>query len=114
MDVNSGHLLSEQLYKKLRELGEPVEEPKKEPEALDLEEQLERQRVLDELKASVDKLSNYEPVPEELNVAAQKKLAGKDEAMVSLTSGGKLSKWAAKTRKEKRKAQRAARKRNKS
>jgi len=46
----------------------------------------------------------YQPVPKELENAAEKKLAGKDEAYVSLTSGGKLSKWAARQRKLKRKA----------
>ncbi len=54
----------------------------------------------------------YEPVPEELQPAAVKKLAGKPEAVVSLTSGGKLSKWAGKVRKEKRKTIKESRKRN--
>jgi hypothetical protein len=45
----------------------------------------------------------YEPVPPELNHAAKVKLAGRHEAMVSLTSGGKLSRWAAKERKKKQK-----------
>lgn len=57
----------------------------------------------------------YEPVPPELEQAAEKKLAGRDEATVSLTSGGKLSRWAAKKRNE-RKARnrmiRESRKRN--
>ena len=44
----------------------------------------------------------YEPVPPELERAAQKKLAGKNEATVSLTSGGKLSKWAAGRRNERK------------
>lgn len=43
----------------------------------------------------------YEPVPPELKRAAHKKLAGRNEATVSLTSGGKLARWAAKKRKEK-------------
>ena len=51
----------------------------------------------------------YVPVPDELAPAAAKKLAGRDEATVSLTSGGKLSKFAAKKRKQKRKTQKAAR-----
>jgi hypothetical protein len=50
----------------------------------------------------------YEPVPEELEVAANKKLAGQKEAYVSLTSGGKLSTWAAGRRKENRKSKRKA------
>jgi hypothetical protein len=45
--------------------------------------------------------SGYELVPNELERAAEKKLAGRNEATVSLTSGGKLSRWAAKKRKEK-------------
>jgi len=45
--------------------------------------------------------TDYEPVPPELERAAQKKLAGKEETTVSLASGGKLSRWAAKKRKEK-------------
>ena len=36
----------------------------------------------------------YMSVPQKLETAARKKLAGKNEAMVSLTSDGKLSKWA--------------------
>lgn len=46
----------------------------------------------------------YEPVPKEL--------AGRDEAMVSLTSGGKLSLWAAKRRKAKRKMAKESKRRN--
>ncbi|MFZ3171935.1 MAG: hypothetical protein WA118_08150 [Carboxydocellales bacterium] len=56
----------------------------------------------------------YEPVPKELQSAASKKLAGKSEVTVSLTSGGKLSRWAAGKRKEKqqRKAVKESRRRN--
>lgn len=54
----------------------------------------------------------YEPIPEELQPAANKKLAGQNEAFVSLTSGGKLSKWAADKRKIRRKMARESRKRN--
>lgn len=46
--------------------------------------------------------SQYEPIPPELARAAHKKLAGKNEATVSLTSGGKLSKWAAGRRNERK------------
>lgn len=56
--------------------------------------------------------SGYEPVPKELEVSANKKLTGRDEAMVSLTSGGKLSKWAASRRKAKRKMAQASKRRN--
>ena len=41
---------------------------------------------------------NYTELPEELAEAAEKKLDGKDEATVSKTSGGKLSRWAASER----------------
>lgn len=54
----------------------------------------------------------YTKVPKELETAAKKKLAGKDEAFVSLTSGGKLSKWAAKQRKDKKKAAKLSRRKN--
>ena len=47
-------------------------------------------------------MAGYREVPEELEQAAKKKLAGQKEAMVSLTSGGKLSKWAAGERKKER------------
>ena len=61
------------------------------------------------------KEQGYVRVPEELEHAAKVKLAGKEEAYVSKTSGGKLSKWAAKQRKAKRaknKIARASRKKN--
>lgn len=48
---------------------------------------------------------DFEEVPEELNQAAKAKLKGENEAYVSKTSGGKLSKWAAQQRKEKRLAE---------
>jgi len=54
----------------------------------------------------------YQSVPKELENAAEKKLAGKDEAHVSLTSGGRLSRWAAKKRKHRRKMARESRRRN--
>ena len=109
MNTDTGHLISGELYKRYKK---ELEESEKEFKALGLEEQAERQRVVDALKDSVEKLANYEPVPEELRLAAERKLAGKDEAMVSLTSGGKLSKWAVKKRKAKRKMTSASRKGN--
>ena len=51
------------------------------------------------------KEKGYDPVPDELEPAAKRKLAGKDEAYVSRNSGGKLSKWGAKKRKSKLVAQ---------
>ncbi len=46
----------------------------------------------------------YDEVPEELEHAARRKLAGRQEALVSRTSGGKLSTWA-KQRRERLAAQ---------
>ena len=59
-------------------------------------------RQLCNLSDEEKKKLGYVPIPEDLFPAVEAKLAGKDEAMVSLTSGGKLSKWAAKKRKENR------------
>ena len=55
---------------------------------------------------------DYTPVPQELESAAAKKLDGKPEAFVSLTSGGKLSSWAREQRKKKRKMVNESRRRN--
>lgn len=64
-------------------------------------------------------VANFTPVPDDLQKAAQIKLSGKDEAMVSLASGGKLSTWAAQERnkkqaqeKQRRKMVKASRRRN--
>jgi len=54
----------------------------------------------------------YQPVPADLKEAATRKLNGQDEAFVSKTSGGKLSRWAAKQRKAKRKVTKEAKRRN--
>lgn len=54
----------------------------------------------------------YTPVPDKLNHAAECALDGKEETHISMTSGGKLSKWAAKERKNRRKQQRASRRQN--
>lgn len=55
-------------------------------------------------------------LPADLEEAAKRKLNGKREATVSLTSGGKLSRFAsqdrAKKRKQRRKIAKASRKRN--
>lgn len=53
----------------------------------------------------------FELLPQDLQHAAKTVLKGRPRATVSRTSGGKLSKYAAKRRKQKRKAARAARKR---
>jgi len=45
--------------------------------------------------------AGYDLLPESLNRAAKRKLNGKDNAYVSKTSGGKLSRWAAKMGKTK-------------
>lgn len=54
----------------------------------------------------------FEPLPLDLQDAAAKFLAGADRAIVSKHSGGKLSRFAAKQRKAKRKAAKMARRRN--
>lgn len=56
--------------------------------------------------------AGYIPVPDELARAANQVLGDRDEAYVSLTSGGKLSKWAAQKRKATSKMQRESRRRN--
>lgn len=63
-------------------------------------------------KDQLEKLrkAGYEPIPKDFSFAAQMKLKGKEEAFVSLTSGGKLSKLAAKRRKSKRRQQKKSRK----
>jgi len=54
--------------------------------------------------------AGFDPVPDELTVAARLKLAGRSEAQVNLRSGSPLAKWAKKKRKEKLAA--ASRRRN--
>ena len=65
-------------------------------------------KTFEELK----KIKTFEPIPDELEHAAKVKLAGRSSAIISKISGGKLSQWAAKQRKIKRKAQKIARKKN--
>ena len=98
MNTDTGHLISRDKYLELLK-----EEASKEAA-------IEPFEKLDELKR--EKAKDYEQVTKELEVAAKRKLKGKDEAMVSLTSGGKLSKWAAKKRKQKRKMVKQSRKKN--
>jgi hypothetical protein len=54
----------------------------------------------------------YTPLPDSLAPAARKVMGDRDEGQVSLTSGGKLSKWAAKERKLRHKKANASRRRN--
>lgn len=54
----------------------------------------------------------YEPLPDSLVPAARKVMGDRDEGKVSLTSGGKLSKWAAKQRKARKRMQKDSRRRN--
>ena len=63
---------------------------------------------------SVHKLQpGYEVLPDDLQGAARRKLAGRSEAHASRTSGGRLSKWAAKRRKaNRRRMAKQSRKRN--
>ncbi len=106
MQIETGHLVnleSEDIRKRFleeKEIGDIGKcfQKEKEMSFLSMEESLREQ--------------GYTPVPAELEKAAEKKLAGQDEAYVSLTSGGKLSKWAAKQRKAKRKKQKASRRKN--
>lgn len=58
------------------------------------------QEMMDEMTA--EKRKEYDCVPENLRYAANRKLSGKQEAHVSLSSGGKLSKFAGQTRKQRR------------
>ena len=69
---------------------------------------------LNDLKRQMVELEKegFQEVPSELRAAAEKKLSGEDKVFVSLTSGGKLSKWAASERKRKRKAVAESRKKN--
>jgi len=46
--------------------------------------------------------ASYKPIPPHLSLAANRKLAGRSEATVSLTSGGKLSRFAALCRRAER------------
>lgn len=54
----------------------------------------------------------FEEVPKELRHSAELTLKGLDSVIVSRTSGGKLSKWAAQRRKARNKMARESRKRN--
>lgn len=76
-------------------------------ETPDSQSRAERRQMEQELAKK-----GYEPVPKELERAAQKKLAGKSEAMVSLTSGGKLSRWAADRRKVRNRMAKDSRRKN--
>ncbi|MCA1615046.1 MAG: hypothetical protein LC795_15620 [Acidobacteria bacterium] len=63
--------------------------------------------------ASLQKAGDiYEPVPNSLRGAAARVLRGREEAHVSLTSGGRLSRHAASRRRARRQAAKASRKRN--
>lgn len=93
MNVDNGHLATQDHLKKLFESGA-----------------IEKSN--DAFMAGMLKGSPYTRVPKELDHAAQCALDGKEETTISMTSGGKLSKWAAKERKAKRKQQRESRKQN--
>ena len=54
----------------------------------------------------------FEVLPDDCKRAAQHKLKGQKSAMVSLSSGGKLSRWAASKRKKKKQKEKAARRSN--
>jgi len=78
------------------------------------QEEMDRAIKMQQETMAMAMTTGFTPVPSELNQAAEKKLAGKDSAMVSLTSGGKLSRWAASERKKKRKTASDSRKKNRS
>jgi hypothetical protein len=80
MNIDTGHLISGEKMEELISMG-------------------------NKRKEKFLKSLGYQHVPKELEPAAKKKLAGKDEAYISLTSGGKLSKWAAGERKKRKKAE---------
>lgn len=54
------------------------------------------------LEATAAILAGYKPLSPHLSLAANRKLAGQSEATVSLTSGGKLSRFAAECRRAER------------
>ena len=58
--------------------------------------------LVDTRNTPEEELNGYRPVPKSHHEAAKKKLAGKKDAYVSLTSGGKLSRLCKQWRKEKR------------
>ena len=94
MDINTGHLVSPEKFE-------------------EMQKEVMRKLTKEIAEGSANgPLEDYQPVPKELEPAAKKKLASKDEAYVSLTSGGKLSRWAAKQRKAKRKAAKMSRRKN--
>lgn len=71
-------------------------------------EAMERMR-----KLNAELSAGYTEVPQRLSKAARRKLAGADDAMVSLGSGGKLSRWAAHERAKKAKAKARSKSRRK-
>lgn len=61
-------------------------------------------------RLTAEKRADYVEVPKGLDRAARRALKGRSETHISLTSGGKLSRFAAEKRKAKRAAQKKARK----
>ena len=96
MNCDTGHLVTSNLMEKLLESG-AVEKSK---------------------DAFINQFGNvfnnnpYTSVPDEFEHAAQCALDGKEEAHISMTSGGKLSKWAQGERKKKRMQQKESRRKN--
>ena len=107
MNIDNGHLVSAEKMEEFHKQIDNLQAEKEKFEILSLDEAgaIEQKEIEHEA-------NGYVPVPPELNRAAKRKLAGKDEAYVSLTSGGELSKWAAKQRKAKRKIAAESRKKN--
>ena len=64
---------------------------------------IDRNKFSDKDAESLEKaFGTFTPVPPELTRAAKLKLAGQKQTIVSRNSGGKLSKWAASQRRNKK------------
>ena len=90
MDVETNHLVTGE---KLKELAKDVEAQEGLQERIEEAQKQIREHFYKE---------SYIPVPKELNHAVRVALRGRQEATISRTSGGKLSRWAASKRREKR------------
>lgn len=90
MDVETNHLVSAEKLKELKKAMELSEEDRDKITK-------EQVRILEKIKRG-----SYTPIPKRLERAARVALRGKKEVIVSRTSGGKLSRWAASKRREKR------------
>jgi hypothetical protein len=83
MQVEENHLVSAELFDKIKTCTD------------------EEEKKLLALQNNLSELDSYEELPKDLTHAAKVALRGKDSVFVSKTSGGKLSKYAAKRRRRK-------------